>query len=185
MEKDWIAHLDAELAKVRKRFKGSITPEDRDDIIRHLSEIFFNIWIRFAVDLGHEMALTPWQWDVALYEGQKHWHLKQDFNYAQVGEVVLEDEYFGHPESLRAELFTSRKRPRVRVVFRLNEEVQGDERLQTDYLVYSATFRQLDFHGLWKALEPLVKAWYEAHVRRDQEMLWDHVKERYSIDRGA
>ena len=68
----WLEEMEKELETMTNTYRKKIHHEPRGDVARQLSEIFLKVWIRFAVDLGkEEMRLTPWQWDVSSYRGQK------------------------------------------------------------------------------------------------------------------
>ncbi len=175
----WIEEMEAELEKMTHAYRKKIHKEPRGDIARQLSETFLKIWIRFAVDLGREdMRLTPWQWDVSSYRGKKEFIMKEDFNFDDVGEVILEykkDRY----QALRADFYVWKKHTHLRVYFELESSRSGSALTTRRWLVYDAPLKDANLNEMWEKMKDGVLAWYGSLSTGDDGPLWDFVASHY------
>jgi len=178
--------LDEELARLAAEETGGQSEDlgqtERAIIARELLDVFFNIWIRFAVDLGRELRMSPWQWDFAIYDGGKNYRFRESFNFAHIREVLLEEAAFPFRHTLRGELARLAGRTFLRVSFVLEEGRQFDraETVATmnSYLVYNVPAGRFSARNLKKALAEPLRAWIRSEVRGDPSVLWDFCHER-------
>ncbi|MEM3567263.1 MAG: hypothetical protein QXS83_01680, partial [Thermoplasmata archaeon] len=96
MAEEWFQKLERELDALSYEIECKYIPDEHGPVARELAEIFFNIWLRFNIDFGIEMELTPWQWEFAVYEGKKHWRMKSGFDFSKLNELRLTDRKFDH-----------------------------------------------------------------------------------------
>ncbi|MBM4248213.1 MAG: hypothetical protein FJ149_02005 [Euryarchaeota archaeon] len=151
-------------------------------IARELLDVFFNIWIRFAVDLGRELRMSPWQWDFVIYGGGKSYRFREGFNFARLNEVTLEESAPPFRHTLKGELSTLAGRPFVRVSFVLEEgRTFGSSEAVTarsSYLIYNEPAARFGVHRLKESLSEPLRAWIRSEVRGDPALLWDLCHEK-------
>ncbi|MGQ9582114.1 MAG: hypothetical protein ACUVV6_01195 [Thermoplasmatota archaeon] len=174
--------LDAELERISAEEAGAavddLSPEERARIAREVLEIFFNIWIRFAVDLGRELRMSPWQWDFVIYDGGKHYRLREGFNFSRVAEATLEELSFPFVHKLRAELRRVRGKTYLQVAFHLEEEREygraGATGVSHAYIIYLEQARRFSVRELKRSLEGPLRAWIRSEALLDPAFLWDY-----------
>jgi hypothetical protein len=178
--------LDGELARIAAEESSALTddlaPDERAVIARELLDVFFNIWIRFAVDLGKELRMSPWQWDFAIYDGGKSYRFRESFNFTRLGEVLLEESAFPFRHTLKGELARLAGRTYVRVSFELEEGRRYDNAAtvatQNSYVIYNVPAGRFTGRNLKKALAEPLRAWIRSEVRGDPSVLWDFCHEK-------
>ncbi len=175
----WLEEMEAELERLTEMYRKKIHREPRGDVARQLAETFLKIWIRFAVDLGKEdMRLTPWQWDVSSYRGQKRFIMKEDFSFNDVGEVILEYDRERY-QALRADFYVWKKHTHLRVYFVLESARTANSLTTRRWLVYDAPLKDADLNEMWANLKDGVLAWYESLSTDDFTRLWNFVDSHY------
>ncbi len=174
--------LDAELERISAEEAGAVTddltPEERARIVKGILEIFFNIWIRFAVDLGRELRMSPWQWDFVIYDGRKHYRLREGFNFSRVTEATLEELSLPYAHKLRAELRRLRGTTYVQVAFHLEEEREygraGAVGVSHAYIIYLERAKRFSARELRRHIEGPLRAWIRSEAHSDPAILWDY-----------
>lgn len=178
--------LDMELARIARE-EASMAGEDISEkehvrIARDVLDVFFNIWIRFAVDLGKELRMSPFQWDFIIYDGGKRYRFREGFNFSRIREVILEEPAFPFRHTLRAELRAVGGRTFVRVSFVLEEGREYDRTsnvvARTSYLVYNEPANRFGQKGLKAALADPLRAWVRSEVRQDPSILWEYCLDK-------
>ncbi len=178
--------LDDELARIAAEESSALQDdlgiEGRAALAREMLDVFFNIWIRFAVDLGRELRMSPWQWDFAIYDGGKSYRFRESFNFARVAEVLLEEPGFPFRHTLRGELARQGGRTYVRVSFMLEEGRRFDAAetvtARNSYVIYNVLAARFATRDLKKALSEPLRAWIRSEVRGDPSVLWDFCHEK-------
>jgi len=178
--------LDEELARI-SREEASSAGEDLSDgqrgrIARGILDIFFNIWIRFAVDLGKELRMSPFQWDFVMYDGGKRYRFREGFNFPRIREMSLEEPAFPFRHTLKGELRSVGGRTYVRVGLVLEEGREYDRIstvvARTNYIIYNRPARGFTPKGLKAALAEPLRIWIRSQVRQDPTILWDFCHEK-------
>lgn len=184
MAEDWFQKLERELDILSYSIESKYIPDEHAPVAKELAEIFFNIWMRFNIDFGMEMELTPWQWEFAVYEGKKHWRMKRDFDFSKLNELRLTDKKFEHSQAMIAYFYTVNNQTRLKIVFVVHaRDEHGD--VPKEYEVYSASIKRMSMSRLWKTIEPLIKSWYEAHIRNDQCIVINFCERRFAKSIGV
>lgn len=159
-----------------------VPEEEIVKVVKGVMDIFFNIWIRFAVDLEKELKMSPWQWDFAIYDGHKKWRFKDEFNFGAVREVLLKDDSFPYIQSLRAEILPIGKKMYLKISFLFQEgrKYEGTETIvaNVSYQIYASPIRQISMRKVKNSLQDIVKVWVEAQIKKDYSLLWDYCKEK-------
>jgi hypothetical protein len=175
---EWLREFDKEIDSITKRFRPMKKTDEKGEVVKEIFKFFLNIWIRFAIDLGLELKLTPMQWEIANYEGKKQWVLREDFNFKEVNEIVLANEGADHYYGLRSDIYTFHGVETLKIVCSLQE---GKEK-RTDYLIFISPTKDVDFHELWERVGAMIKIWYEAHLKGEPSLIWEHCRERLQVD---
>jgi hypothetical protein len=178
--------LDMELARIAKEEASSagedLSEKERGRIAREMLDVFFNIWIRFAVDLGKELRMSPFQWDFIMYDGGKRYRFRDGFNFPRISEMSLEEPAFPFRHTLKGELRAVGGKTYARVSFVL-EEGREYERIsavvaRTEYIIYNQQARRFSPKGLKAALAEPLRVWIRSQVRQDPTVLWDFCHEK-------
>jgi hypothetical protein len=178
--------LDDELARIASEetsaLPGELGPREHAHIARELLDVFFNIWIRFAVDLGRELRMSPWQWDFVIYEGGKDYRFRESFNFTRIREVLLEEAAFPYRHMLKGELCRVAGKNFVRVSFVLEEGRQFDRTevatAVNSYTIYNVPADKFGARQLKDAISEPLRAWIRSEVRGDPAILWDFCHEK-------
>jgi hypothetical protein len=178
--------LDDELARLTSEeaaaLPGELGPREHAHIARELLDVFFNIWIRFAVDLGRELRMSPWQWDFVIYEGGKEYRFRESFNFTRIREVLLEEAAFPYRHTLKGELCRVAGKNFVRVSFVLEEGRQFDRveapAAMSSYTIYNVPAGKFGARQLKEAISEPLRAWIRSEVRGDPAILWDFCHEK-------
>ncbi len=175
---EWSQEFDKEIDSITKRFHPMKKTDEKGEVVKEILKLFLNIWIRFAIDLGLELKLTPMQWEIANYEGGKQWVLREDFNYKDVNEIVLANELADHYYGLKGHIYTFRGVETLKILCSLQE---GKEK-RTDYLIFKSPAKAVDFYELWERVKSIIKVWYEAHLKSEPSLIWEYCIEHLQVD---
>ena len=182
--------LDLELARIASeeasRAGEDISEKEHVRLAKDLLDVLFNIWIRFAVDLGKELRMSPFQWDFVIYDGGKCYRFRDSFNFSRISEMVLEEQALPFRHMLKAELRAVGGRTYVRVSFVL-EEGREYERTstvvaRTSYIVYNEPAGRFALKALKSALAEPLRVWIRSEVRQDPSILWEYCQDQ--LQRG-
>jgi len=179
MEEDWLDQLDEDIKRMPE-FKLLEDVRAREHVMRSLLVLFLKIWMRFALDIGVKMDLSPSSEEVAMYHGKNNWSLNQDFNFSALDEISITNKQ-KKIHSLRAETFTAQGRDHVRIVFSLEEERIKGQPVLVSYSVYSSLANDFSLEDAIRNLRPGLGKWFLSIVRNEPSILWDFCKEKYEL----
>ncbi|MCK4718826.1 MAG: hypothetical protein KAT70_09170 [Thermoplasmata archaeon] len=178
MSDDWLEELDEKFAHLEG--------EGNDEVVGHKAKLteklmgmFFGLWVKFDIDRGVRMQLTPFEWEFVDYKDQKEWRLDKEFNFGEVADIELLDARFPYKQGLRAELYRAEETTRIRLAFLLEDWREKERKGFTPFLLYDAPVEAARVSDIWKEMKKVALPWHEAHIRGDQEHLWDWVKSTY------
>ncbi|RLF48819.1 MAG: hypothetical protein DRN20_03710 [Thermoplasmata archaeon] len=146
-----------------------------EDIIREVADTFFYVWRKFTAEIGAEMEMIPHQWDIVEYLGNNKWRLRNDFNFSTLDSIGILDKTFPHTQYLRADIVTKEGKEHIVVTFGMMEE----HATFVPYLVYMESIERAKIDDIRNRVKDLIVTWYESIMRRNQEMLWNFVKDKY------
>jgi hypothetical protein len=178
--------LDEGLTKLLSEETGKLEEvldeHEQARIAKELLDIFFNIWIRFGVDVGKELRMSPWQWDFVIYEGGKKYRFRDSFNFAHVNEIILEDSGFPFRHSLKADIRTLAGTAYITVSLILEEGREYEKTTavtaHNSYIIYNEPAGKFTVHGLKEALGEPLRVWIRATIRGESALLWDFCHEQ-------
>ncbi len=178
MEDDWLDQL-------LEDFKELPEPNLRDEkakeqVMRTMSLLFLKIWMRFALDLGLKMKLSPTDSDLGMYKGKNSWALNQSFNFSALSEVsITNSEPLKH--ALRAECYQWEEREHIRLVFQLAEWKEREQDIMISYLVYKSLAKNFDIGKSIGNLQQGLRKWYMTLAENEPSILWNFCKDKYEM----
>jgi len=167
---DWLEELDKQLSVGRDK-------SDTASIARSIVEIDLNILVRFSLGTNARMKMLPNQWDVANYHGDKTWEIKENFDFGELGEVLLIDES-SKGSAIFSDFILVKGQNRTRTSFIIPEKI-GEESRCAFFVAYEARLEKATLADLWKAIRPGVEAWYESLLRENMTPLMEVCESRY------
>ena len=178
MEEDW---LDQLLEDFRDLPEPNLRDERaREQIMKTLSVLFLKIWMRFALDLGLKMRLSPPDTDLGMYKGRNSWALNQAFHFSELPEISITNlEPLRH--ALRAECYKGEGRERVRIAFQLTEWKEHGQDVMMSYLVYESLAKDFDIEKCVGNLKQGLAKWYLTLAENEPSILWNFCKEKYEM----
>lgn len=178
MEEYWLDQLDEDLKDMTSPAKLGEDTRARERSMRDLSMLFLKIWMRFAIDSGLKMGLTPPDEEFALYEGKNSWKLSEGFNFSALAELIIQHDV-PREHSLRAESYVLQGRERTRIIFSLEEERIRDQPILVNYLVYDSLAKDFEIAQAIENLRPGLLKWYLTIAENEPSILWNFCKENY------
>lgn len=179
MEEDWLDLLDDDLKQMPP---PRITEEvlAREHVMKSLMIVFLKIWMRFALDTGIKMVLSPSSEEVAMYHGRNNWSLNQDFNFSALSEIAIVNKQKRN-HSLRAESYTVHGRDHIRIIFSLEEDRVKGQPVMVSYSVYSALAKDFSLQDAVRRLRPSLGKWFLSIAENEPSILWNYCKEKYEL----
>jgi hypothetical protein len=176
MEGDWLYQLLEDFEELPEPI-----PQDekaKEQVMRVLSLLFLKIWMRFALDLGMKMQLSPSDSDLGMYQGKNSWALNQSFNFSELSEVsITNSEPLRH--ALRAECYQWEGREHIRMIFQLSEWKERGQDIMISYLVYKSLAKDFDIGKSIGNLKQGLGKWYMALAENEPSILWNFCKDNY------
>jgi hypothetical protein len=178
MEDDW---LDQLLEDFKELPEPNLKDEKaREQVMRALSILFLKIWMRFALDLGLKMRLSPPDTELGMYQGRNSWALNQGLDFSGLSEIsIMNSEPLKH--ALRAECYKWEGRERVRIVFQLTEWKERGQDVMMSYLIYESLAKDFDIEKCVGNLKQGLAKWYLTLVENEPSILWNFCKEKYEM----
>ncbi len=188
---DWFDELDAELEEKTSEVFRNLGERDSKmaELNRQFIKDFWRIWIRFE-KLNVHFSMRPDYSSFAHFkEFPEKWEFRNDFDFSEVRKMKLmdktqEDDRTG--DSLILEYFTDEDKLKVGLFFEFSEgetyyKYSGWKRIFARYSLFESEFPieddQMDeFHGI---LKEVVKNWYTSHLKRDRNVIIEHIKSEY------
>jgi|YelNatPaOPRAMG01_1025707.scaffolds.fasta_scaffold05880_6 hypothetical protein len=179
MEEDWLDQLDEDIKRIPElRILEDVRA--REHVMSSLVLLFLKIWMRFVLDTGIKMEISPPSEEVAMYHGKNNWSLNQDFNFSALDEISLTNRQ-NRIHALKAETFTIHGRDHVRIAFSLEEERVKGQPVMVSYSVYSAEAKDFSIEDAVTKLKPALGKWFLSIVENEPSILWNFCKEKYEL----
>ena len=179
MEEDWLDLLDEDF-KHMPQLRISEDVQTREQVMKALMNLFLRIWMRFALDTGIKMTLSPSSEEVAMYHGKNNWTLNQDFNFSALNEIAIANRQ-KRIHSLRAETYAAHGQDHIRIIFSLEEDRVKGQPVMVSYSVYSSLARDFSLEDAMRSLRPSLGKWFLAIAENEPSILWNYCKEKYEL----
>ena len=188
---DWFDELDAELEEKTEEVFRDLGERDSRmaELNRQFIRDFWRIWIRFE-KLNVHFSIQPDYSSFAHFkEFPEDWDFKEDFDFSAVRKIKLmdktqEDNRTG--DTLLLEYYTEEEKLHLGMFFEYCEgetyyKYSGWKRIFARYQLFEAEFpiddeTVEDIHGI---LKEIIKKWYESHLKRDRELIIDHIEDNF------
>ncbi len=188
-EDDWFKKLDAELEQQTQSIVKDMAElnNQKKTINRTLIEDFWKVLVRFG-KINVHFTMEPSHSAFAQFVTYPdEWKFKEEFNFSGVNNIQLVDrtqEQGRMGDSLKVWYYNDDSSPRVRMVFEYCEgehyyKYAGWKRVFGQFVIYDAALNDFNMKEVHSKLGDVVKAWYESHLRRNRDVLIDHLKANY------
>jgi hypothetical protein len=178
MEDDWLDQLLEDFKDLPE--PNAQDEKAKDQVMRALSLLFLKIWMRFALDMGMKMQLSPSDTDLGMYKGKNSWALNESFNFSELSEVsITNPEPLRH--ALRAECYQWEGREHIRMVFQLAEWKERGQDVMISYLIYKSLAKDFDIGKSIGSLRQGLGKWYMALAENEPSILWNFCKDNYEM----
>ena len=179
MEVDWLDQISEDFTNVPAP-KIEADERAREQVMRSLVLVFLKIWMRFAVDLGTKMSITPSDVELGLYEGKNNWRLNESFNFSALSDISITN-LETRQHSLKAEAYRYQTREHIRIVFSLEEERTIDRTVMINYVVYDSLAKDFELEAAIEKLKPGLGKWYLALAENELSILWNYCQSNYEL----
>ncbi len=179
MEEYWLDQIEEDLRDIPKP-KLLEDARAKEEVMRSLTLVFLKIWMRFAIDLGTKMSLTPSDSELALYEGGNNWRLNESFNISALSDISITNREDKH-HSLKVESYSYHGRELIRLIFSLEEERTFDRIVMVNYIIYDSLAKDFRMDEAIDKLKPGLAKWYRALAENELSILWNFCKDSYEL----
>jgi hypothetical protein len=174
MADEFLRAFEADIASIPvARVTGD---DDNERIMKLMAHTFLRLWVRFAVETGQKLNMTPFQYSLGTYHGQMNWVVNEAMNFKELPQIELGTKY-GHRHALVAESYSVKNEPMVRLVFALEEEEVKGRPIAVNYLLYDSKLREFEFPKAIAALKAAMPKWIETVMTKNDAPLWGYCKE--------
>lgn len=188
---DWFDELDAELEeKTEETFKDLGERDSRmAELNRQFIKDFWRIWIRFE-KLNVHFSMQPDYSSFAKFdEFPEKWDFKEDFDFSGVRTIKLMDktqEENRTGDTLMLDYYTEDEKLHLGLFFEFCEgetyyKYSGWKRIFAKYEImdYEFPIEDSEVDEIHDTMKEMVKDWYGSHLKRDRDMIIDHIKENF------
>ncbi len=188
---DWFDELDAELEEKTEEVFRDLGERDSRmaELNRQFIKDFWRIWIRFE-KLNVHFSIQPDYSSFAHFkEFPEDWDFKEDFDFSAVRKIKLmdktqEDNRTG--DTLLLEYYTEEEKLHLGMFFEYCEgetyyKYSGWKRIFARYQLFDTEFPIDDdtVEEIHDTLKEIIKKWYESHLKRDRELIIDHIEDNF------
>lgn len=188
---DWFDELDAELEEKTEEVFRDLGERDSRmaELNRQFIKDFWRIWIRFE-KLNVHFSIQPDYSSFAHFkEFPENWDFKEDFDFSSVRKLKLmdktqEDNRTG--DTLVLEYYTEEEKLHLGMFFEYCEgetyyKYSGWKRIFARYQLFEAEFPIDDdtVEQIHDVLKEIIKKWYESHLKRNREIIIDHIEDNF------
>lgn len=188
---DWFETLDEELEKKAKEIVKDIsqTSKKREEFSKTLLADVWRIWLRFN-RINITFKIEPEQSSFLRFKDfPGEWELKQDkeFDYGGVTQISLIDVspmQNRTGDSLKILFYPKDGETQVKMIFEFCEgehyyKLAGWKRIFVQYILYEAPLKKAKLDDIHEIMGDVVKAWYESHLRKNRDLIIDHIRSKY------
>ncbi|MCD6461695.1 MAG: hypothetical protein J7L61_03025 [Thermoplasmata archaeon] len=189
MADDWFAALDQELAQKEEEIKQDVGVQNtkKGEVNRTLIEDFWRIWNKFN-NINVHFTMEPSHSAFAQFERFPDlWEFKPNFNFSAVNSISLVDRTQDQGrmgDSIKVRYYNKGDKVALRMVFEFCEgehyyKYSGWKRIFGQYVLYDEYLDKVSLKRIHEVLADVVKVWYESHLRRNRDLILNHIKDNY------
>ncbi len=188
---DWFEALDAELQKKTDEIVKDIdqSSKKRDDFTKELLADIWRIWLRFN-RINIPFRIEPDQYTFLSFKAYPNdWELKGDeeMDYGMFNSIYLIDvspDQNRTGDSLKILYYDKDGETHIKMIFEFCEgehyyKYAGWKRIFVQYILYDAPLKKAKMDDIHEIMGDVVKTWYESHLRRNRDIILDHIRSKY------
>ena len=188
---DWFEALDAELEKKTEQIIKDVTQNDkkREDMTKTLLGDMWRIWLRFN-RINVPFRIEPDPYSFAKFKTYPNdWELKSvdEFDYGSLNGISLIDvspTQNRTGDALKIIYYDKNGEAYIKIIFEFCEgehyyKYAGWKRIFVQYILYDAPVKKAKIDDIHKIMGDVIKAWYESHLRKNRDIILDHIRSKY------
>ncbi|HEQ78942.1 MAG TPA: hypothetical protein ENN76_01595 [Euryarchaeota archaeon] len=86
MERDWLARVDELLPPPPEDFPSN--KKSRGEAAKEGVQYLFAMWLALKLEMNTQLCMTPWQWEMVEYLGNREWRMR-NFPFYRLQQVSL------------------------------------------------------------------------------------------------
>ncbi len=181
--------MDDELTEKENEIKQDVGVQNdaKGNLNKVLVEDFWKVWNRFN-NINVHFTMEPSHSAFAQFQVfPNEWSFKPNFNFAAINSLSLIDRTQDQGrmgDSIKVRFYNKGDEMAFRMVFEFCEgehyyKYSGWKRIFGQYILYESNLDKVNVKKVHEALADVIKVWYESHLRRNREMIIDHIKNDY------
>lgn len=188
---DWFEALDEELEKTAQEIVKDIsqTSKKKMDFTKTLLADLWRVWLRFnRINITFKMEPDPYSF-LRFKAYPTEWELKdeEEVDYGGLNHIALIDVspvQNRTGDSLKILFYPRDGETYVKMIFEFCEgehyyKLAGWKRIFVQYILYEAPLKKAKLDDIHEIMGDVVKVWYESHLRKNRDILIDHIRSKY------
>ena len=188
---DWFEALDAELQKKTDQIVKDMVQTDkkRENLTKELLKDLWRIWLRFN-RINVPFRIEPDQYSFLKFISYPNdWEMKgeDEFDYGSLNSMALIDVTPTENrtgDALKIIYYDKGGEKYIKMIFEFCEgehyyKYAGWKRIFVQYILYDVPVKKAKLEDMHNILGDVIKAWYESHLRRNRDIILDHIRSKY------
>ncbi|MGC8497029.1 MAG: hypothetical protein ACP5NL_03400 [Thermoplasmata archaeon] len=190
-QEDWFEKLQSDLNKKSEEIlKGYNLESDKKRSINiEMVQDLWRIYLKF-VDVNVHFTLDPPATNWASFtDYPTNWKIRDEYNFGALNSISFvdttrEDDRTGDALKMIYELGPDGEKIKITFEFFEGEKYykySGWKRTYEKHVLYESLVSKSSIDEIHNILSDLILKWYESHLKRDRNLLLNHIKEKYPI----
>ncbi len=190
-QEDWFEKLQSDLNKKSEEIlKGyNLETDKKRNINIEMVQDLWKIYLKF-VDVNVHFTLDPPATNWASFtDYPTNWKIRDEYNFGALNSISFvdttrEDDRTGDALKMMYELGPEGEKIKITFEFFEGEKYykySGWKRTYAKHILYDSLVSKSSIDEIHNILSDLILKWYESHLKRDRNLLINHIKEKYPI----
>ncbi len=190
-QEDWFEKLQSDLNKKSEEIlKGyNLETDKKRNINIEMVQDLWKIYLKF-VDVNVHFTLDPPATNWASFtDYPTNWKIRDEYNFGALNSISFvdttrEDDRTGDALKMIYELGPEGEKIKITFEFFEGEKYykySGWKRTYAKHTLYDNLVSKSSIDDIHNVLSDLILKWYESHLKRDRNLLINHIKEQYPI----
>ncbi len=190
-QEDWFEKLQSDLNKKSEEIlKGyNLETDKKRNINIEMVQDLWKIYLKF-VDVNVHFTLDPPATNWASFtDYPTNWKIRDEYNFGALNSISFvdttrEDDRTGDALKMIYELGPEGEKIKITFEFFEGEKYykySGWKRTYAKHTLYENLVSKSSIDEIHNVLSDLILKWYESHLKRDRNLLINHIKEKYPI----
>jgi hypothetical protein len=190
-QEDWFEKLQSDLNKKSEEIlKGYNLESDKKRSINiEMVQDLWKIYLKF-VDVNVHFTLDPPATNWASFtDYPTNWKIRDEYNFGALNSISFvdttrEDDRTGDALKMAYELGPDGEKIKITFEFFEGEKYykySGWKRTYAKHTLYESLVSKSSIDEIHNILSDLILKWYESHLKRDRNLLINHIKEKYPV----